>query len=343
MNRLIMRNIFSQIKFAIHISKYLTIKKIFNIFNIGLSYFFAALGKDRTGKSLPYFLSVEVANYCNLHCPECPAGKRLNSVTKKSNIDFELYKKIVDEQKLTLIHLLLYFQGEPFLNKQLPELINYAHKFGIFTSTSTNGQLLTKNNAKQIVQSGLDKVIVSVDGTTQETYEQYRVGGSLDKVLSGIQHVNFWKNEFKSITPMIEIQFLVLRTNEHQINDMRRIARELNADRLVFKSAQHYDFENGNERMTTISRFSRYTKNKNGYYRIKGRQPNRCFRLLSGAVINAAGEVLPCCYDKLSDYSFGNVEKSGFTYCYHNKKASGFRKNILRNRKQFQICRNCTG
>ncbi|MEI6555883.1 MAG: radical SAM protein [Paludibacter sp.] len=338
-----MRKILSKLKFAVHIFKYLTFKKLLNICSVGLSYMFAAIGKNRIGKSLPYFLSVEVANYCNLQCPECPVGNTPISKTKKNNIDFDLYKKIVDEHKPTLIHLLLYFQGEPLLNKQLPELIKYAHNSGIFTSTSTNGQLLTKNNAKLIVQSGLEKLIVSIDGTTQETYEKYRVGGELDKALAGIQHVNFWKNEFKSITPIIEIQFLVLRTNEHQIGEMRRIAAELDVDRLVFKSAQHYDFENGNERMTSISRFSRYKKTKIGTYRIKGSQPNRCFRLLSGGVINAGGEVLPCCYDKMSEFSFGNIKESAYTDCYQNKKASGFRGSILRNRKQFQICRNCTG
>lgn len=291
---------------------------------------------------MPYFLSVEVSNFCNLHCPECPVGIRKISKNDVKSLEFSIFKKLIDQLEPTIQHVILYFQGEPMLNNQLTELIEYAHKARIYTSTSTNGQFLTKNNAKLLVQSGLDKLIVSVDGTTQETYESYRVGGNLDKTLGGIQQISYWKNELKSVTPLIEIQFLVLKTNEHQIKDMRQLAKTLKADRLTFKTAQLYDFENGNDLMTSKRQYSRYKKEKNGKYSIKGNQPNRCWRMWSGAVVNVQGDVLPCCFDKSSEYSFGNINNNSFTACWHSKKASDFRAKILQNRKQFEICRNCT-
>jgi radical SAM protein with 4Fe4S-binding SPASM domain len=264
------------------------------------------------------------------------------SKQEKASFDFLLFKKLMIELKPTLQHIILYFQGEPFLNEELPKLIEYAHKANIYTSTSTNGQTLTKDYAKFIVLSGLDKLIVSVDGATQETYSAYRIGGNLEKTTDGIKHINYWKKELKSLTPLVEMQFLVLKTNEHQLDDIRQLAKNIDVDNITFKTAQLYDFENGNKLMTSKTKYSRYKIGNNGKFRLKGNQSNRCWRLWSGAVVNVHGEVLPCCFDKGSEYSFGNINNKSFTEIWHGKKASSFREKILQNRKQFEMCRNCT-
>jgi len=115
----------------------------------------------------------------------------------------------------------------------------------------------------------------------------------------------------------------------------------MKVDRLSFKSAQLYDFENGNELLTTKKNFSRYMETKEGTFIIKGQQPNRCWRLWNGAVINVTGEVLPCCFDKGSEYSFGNINDRSFSECWQGSKAHDFRQRIITNRKQFDMCRNC--
>ncbi|HEY6913652.1 MAG TPA: radical SAM/SPASM domain-containing protein [Paludibacter sp.] len=334
--------IFSEIQRLFIAVNYLTIKRILNLCRLGLSYLLSVTGRQKTSAVLPSFVSVETSNYCNLHCPECPVGMRQIPKTGHAHFDLTLYKKLINEQKSTLLHVILYFQGEPLLNKQLTEFIQYAHDAKIYTSTSTNGQLLNKKNAKNIVLSGLDKLIVSVDGSTQETYESYRIGGKLDKTLDGIRELVYWKNELKSVTPLLEIQFIVLKTNEHQLNEMKKLAKTLRADRLTFKTAQLYDFVNGNARLTSIDKYARYKHMPDGKYMLKGSQPNRCWRLWSGAVINAQGEVLPCCFDKASEFSFGNLNEKSFAENWHNKKASGFRESILQNRMQYEMCRNCT-
>jgi len=221
-------------------------------------------------------------------------------------------------------------------------MINYAHRARLYTSTSTNAQFLTQSRAKELVLSGLDKLIISVDGSTQETYETYRIGGKLEKALNGIKYVVALKKEFKSVTPLVEVQFLVLKTNEHQMKEMKQLAKSLGADRLTFKTTQLYDFENGHKLMPATKKYSRYKQNKTGFYQLKAKQPNHCWRLWNGAVVNSNGEVLPCCFDKLSEFSFGNIANDSFINNWQNKKASGFRRKILQNRKQFEMCRNCT-
>ena len=303
-----------------------------------MSYF----GLQKFKTRLPFFISVEPANFCNLHCPECPVGNRKHTVPKQATFDIQLYQKLIDELKPTLFHVILYFQGEPLLHKNLYEMAKYAHDARIYTSTSTNAQFLTNSIANDIVASGLDKLIISVDGSTQEVYEKYRVGGKLQKALDGINYINDWKRKLKSVTPMIEMQFIVLKSNEHQMDEMKKLAKKYNVDRLVFKTAQLYDFENGHELLPTQNKYARYQMESDGKYYIKAKQHNRCWRMWSGSVINTQGQILPCCFDKSSEFSFGNIQENSFQKNWHNAKATDFRASIWENRKQFEMCRNCT-
>ena len=337
-----MQHIFNRIKRLKISLRYLTFYKIINFSRLSFAYLLSYLGIQKLNGMKPGFISIETANYCNLNCPECPVGQREPGKLDRLRFDLDLYKKTIDELKSTLQHVILYFQGEPLLNRQLADFIEYAHKAGVYTSTSTNAQLLYETTAKELVLSGLDKLIISADGSTQETYETYRVGGQLEKALDGIRHVVRWKCEFKSVTPLIELQFIVLKTNEHQMEDMKQIAKMLKVDRLTFKTAQLYNYEDGNKLLTTKSKYARYKLLPNGKYHLKGKQPNRCWRLWNGAVVNAKGDVLPCCFDKESEFSFGNINEKSFAEAWHTKNASDFRAKILQNRKKFEMCRNCT-
>lgn len=338
-----MRHIFLKIKLLFRILSYLNRKKIYSFIWLNVSYLLSRIGIHYFPDVRPWFVSVELAAFCNLRCPECPTGQRM--LSRKGNDVFseDLFRSFVDSNKEYLLHLILYFQGEPLLNKNLPKMIDYAHRAGIFTSISTNAQLINDQNAKTLVQSGLDKIIISIDGTTQEVYEQYRVGGKLEKAFDAIRSIIYQKKEHNSFSPVIELQMIVFSTNEHQIDEMRAIGKKLGVDRVVFKTAQLYDFENGHELLPSNDKYARYRKLSNGRLIIKNKLHNHCWRLWNGAVINVKGQVLPCCYDKDSEHSFGNIQDDDFNTIWQNKKASGFRASILQNRKQYAMCRNCTG
>lgn len=326
----------------LHFLKYLNITKSFNFIKLLISYILSIFKINNTKKrNLPFFVSIEPVDFCNLRCPECYTGKNFFTEQKKI-LDFQNYIKIINELKNTLLHVILYFQGEPLLHPLLPEMIRYAHKAKIYTSLSTNAQLMNEKMAEKLVLSGLDKLIVSLDGTTQEVYETYRKEGNIKKVIEAVKILIQKKKELQSFTPMIEIQFLVLGTNEFQMKEMKKLAKELKVDRLVFKTAQLHNFENGHPLMPQQLRYSRYKLNKNGKYQLKYAQPNRCWRLWSGAVVNVNGDVLPCCFDKSGKYSFGNVFQESFYQSWHSTEANNFRRNILHNRKQYEICLNCT-
>jgi radical SAM protein with 4Fe4S-binding SPASM domain len=138
------------------------------------------------------------------------------------------------------------------------------------------------------------------------------------------------------------VQFIVFRTNQHQLNEVRAFAKNAGADKVEIKTAQLYDFENGNPLMTDMDRYSRYRKTKDGRYAIKNKLPNRCFRLWSGAAVTVSGNVAPCCFDKDAEMSLGNVVEQPFSEIWKNDAYMRFRQSVLDNRKQYEMCRNCT-
>ena len=197
------------------------------------------------------------------------------------------------------MYLIFYFQGEPYLNRDFLEMVKYASDKRIYTATSTNAHYLTDEVAKRTVESGLDRLIISIDGTTQDVYKQYRVGGNLDKVIEGAKNIVKWKKELKSKTPFVFFQFLVVKPNEHQIEDIKRLAKEVGVDEVRFKTAQVYDYENDPNQLIPVNeKFSRYKKNKNGNYTAKNKLANHCWKLHHANVITWDGLVVPCCFDK---------------------------------------------
>src|SRR5262249_39847875 len=147
-------------------------------------------------------------------------------------------------------------------------------------ATSTNAHYLNDENARRTIESGLDRLIISIDGTTQDVYEQYRVGGNLNKVLEGTKNIIRWKKELKSKTPFIIFQFLVVKPNEHQVEDVKNLAAEIGVDDVWLKTAQVYDYENDpNQLIPGIDKYSRYKRKSDGTYQFKGNLANHCWRL----------------------------------------------------------------
>ena len=276
-----------------------------------------------------------------LSCPECPVGINHTKPEDHHFFSEELLQKILDEVGASLLTIIFHFQGEPLLNKRLPALVSMAHGRGIYTMLSTNAQLLTQEYARQLVGSGLDRIIVSIDGFTEQTYNQYRVGGSLQKALDGLKFLRQAKdNSNADIT--IELQCLRLKSNESQWKWLRNNYKNLGADCLTLKTAQFYNYRNGNPLMPSDKRYNRYRRNRDGVYERRKPYHRRCLRLWSGCVIDAKGNVLPCCFDKQGKYVFGNLNDKSFRDIWFGSKANAFRRDILVKRSKIDICRNCT-
>lgn len=316
-------------------------RKLGNIGAVLSSYYISRMLGKPVQWGLPFNISIEPTTSCNLRCPECPSG--LRSFSRETGmLQRDFFEKTIDELQHQLVYLYLYFQGEPFLNPKFLDMVRYASSKGIYTVTSTNAHYLTDEVAKKTVESGLDRIIVSIDGTTQETYQAYRVGGQLNKVLEGTKNLVRWKKELKSATPHIIFQFLVVKPNEHQIDELHQIAQEIGVDEVKLKTAQVYDFEQGNPLIPDNPQYSRYQKLANGTYRIKNALLNHCWKLWHSCVITWDGKVVPCCFDKDASHRLGNLQTTAFKTIWQGEDYYRFRRNILTARKEIDICTNCT-
>ena len=319
----------------------LTIGRIVNVGKILTSYYYTKWTGKPTQWGMPMTVSIEPTTACNLKCPECPSGLRAFSrPTSHRKIDFS--RKTIDELYSNLLYLIFYFQGEPYINPKFLDMVKYAHDKGIYTITSTNGHFLNNANARKTIESGLDRMIISVDGTTQETYENYRIGGKLDVVLQGARNMVAMKKEMNSKTPHLIFQFLVVKPNEHQIEDIYQLAEEIGIDEVKLKTAQVYDYEGGNELIPTIEKYSRYAQQKNGTYKIKNKLSNECWKLWHACVITWDGSVVPCCFDKDATHKLGDLKESSFATLWQGEAYQKFRSDLLRGRDQIDICKNCT-
>lgn len=331
--------------------------RLFNFSKLLFSYILSFTAGKPLHVGFPVHISIEPSNHCNLRCQECPTGQR--GLTRPSgSINFGDFKRYLDQFTPYVSRLALYFQGEPYLNREVYDCITYARDRDIFVWTSTNGHFLTEENIRKTIESGLSKLIISVDGTDQAVYEQYRTGGSLQTVLEGIRRLVRIRREMNARNPILEIQFLVLKSNEHQIREIRNLGKSLGVERTVLKTAQFYNFEHGNPLIPENERWSRYRRSggqkditappNHGttesplFYFIRNPLHNRCFRMWSGCVITWDGKVVPCCFDKDADHCLGDMNIRSFKEIWGGEKYRQFRDKIFKSRRSVGICRNCS-
>ena len=321
--------------------KKLTFRKAINALKLYTSFYITKLFKKPVQWGVPMTISIEPTTACNLRCPECPSGLRSFS-RETGNLKEDFFRKTIGDMHRELIYLNFYFQGEPYINPKFLEMVKYASSKGIYTITSTNGHFLDDDNARKTIESGLSRMIISVDGTTQEVYENYRKGGDLNTVLQGARNIVKWKKHLNSRTPHLIFQFLVVKPNEHQIPEIFKLAQEIGIDEVKLKTAQIYDYKYGHELIPTLSTYSRYILNSDGTYRLKNRLLNHCWKLWHACVITWDGMIVPCCFDKDALHNLGDLKNNSFRAIWQGKDYYNFRTSLLQGRNNIEICTNCT-
>jgi MoaA/NifB/PqqE/SkfB family radical SAM enzyme len=326
---------------SLRFARKITLRRLWNFSKVLSSYYLTQWLRRPVQWGLPVTVSIEPTTACNLRCPECPSG--LRAFTRETgNLKEDFFRKTIAELHRDLMCLIFYFQGEPYINPKFLDMVEHAHQQGIYTITSTNGHFLNDTNARRTVESGLDRLIISVDGTTQDTYEQYRIEGNLDHVLKGARNVVKWKKELGKKHPHVIFQFLVVRPNEHQIPEIYRLAKEIGVDEVKLKTAQVYDYAEGNPLIPIQEKYARYRQQSDGTWTVKHALVNHCWKLWHACVITWDGLVVPCCFDKDALHRLGDLKKMSFRQLWHGEAYQAFRRSLLRGRDQIDICTNCT-
>lgn len=317
----------------------LTLRKLLNYILVQLSYFLTVLLKKPLVWGKPFFISLEPAAICNLACPQCPAG--VGEVKRRQHfLDLETFRKVVDETACTSLAFSLYHQGEPLMNDAFIEIVKYAADRKVYTVTSTNGQRLTEDVCKGLVEAGLDRIIISLDGTDQESYQKYRRGGDFEKVTAGIEFLSHARAAKRK--PLIILQFLVFRHNQGQVGDIKKLGKRLGVDRVLIKSVQIEYAETIEKWLPDIGNYRRYRRAEDGRWELRSKLRNRCRRLWQTTVITTDGLIIPCCFDKLAKYPMGEVGRGTLGQVWKNKEYNEFRRKVLDSRNTIGICTNCT-
>jgi MoaA/NifB/PqqE/SkfB family radical SAM enzyme len=323
---------------------HLTARRMVNLAKIYLSLMLSYLLKKQIVWGYPVTLMIEPTNLCNLKCPMCPSGSG-DMKRARGRLSYENFCMILDEIGSYILQLQLWNQGEPFLNKSLLDFIRYAKKKGIMVQTSTNGHFIkTDEEAQELVLSGLDQIIFSMDGTNPESYARYRVGGNFYQVMEALERIGRVKEKLNSKIPLVELQFLIFRHNEEEIENLIKIAKKNRVNRISFKTAQIYSPEQAKQFLPLNEQYSRYNL-KEGMLRIKSSLPNWCKRLWLTSTVNWDGTLVPCCFDKDNTFMFSNLFKAGnddFRTSWKSERFNRFRKRVMTERASIEICTNCT-
>ncbi|HSW55699.1 MAG TPA: radical SAM protein [Ignavibacteriaceae bacterium] len=324
----------------INLLKYFTVRRAANTLKIVCSFQLSRILGRPVVWGMPISYSIEPTNHCNLQCPECPSG--LGTLTRPLGLlKTEDFKKLIDEICATGFYIQLFFQGEPYINKNLPEMIKYAQNKKVYVSISTNGHFVNEKNVDLVLDNAPDKLIFSVDGLDEESYQTYRVGGTFEQADSGLRSLIKHKKERGLKKPFVEFQFIVMKQNEHQMDEVRKYCKEVGVDKLVFKTMQISSYENAVKFLPTNKKYQRYTLDDHSF-KIKNEIKNHCFALWRTSVITWDGRVVPCCFDKDASNEIGIVNGRAFGDVWKSERYSNFRQQVLSNRKSVSMCTNCT-
>lgn len=298
--------------------------------------------KRVSSMGFPDKLQIEPTNHCNAKCPLCPTGA--NQLKRpKGFMDLPLYKKIIDEVAGKTAHITLWNYGEPTLHPGIFEMIRYAKKNGLEISVSTNGYVFYSDEGIQrLAESNLDTLIVSLDGATKEIFTLYRKNVDFARVIDGLKKLKKLKKELKKKTPWVEMQFIVMKHNIHELPRMKKLAAQL-GDSLRLKTVnvqmvqgiRYLDWLPDNQI------FSRYKKEISGQYVPKKENFHNCPVIWHSLVINWDGTVNPCCYDYQGEMVMGNVRTETIHEIWTGEKMQNFRRSILNDRRKNKICQHC--
>jgi radical SAM protein with 4Fe4S-binding SPASM domain len=307
-----------------------------NLIHAGYSFLKSSVNGSPGIQGMPVSISTELTNNCNLKCPHCVSGSGI-MVRKKGFMDPGLFTKLMNELNPYLYNINLYFQGEPMLHPLFFSFVEKCNVPGIVVST--NGHFLSEENSEKIVKSHVSRLIISLDGMSQENYSAYRVNGNMNKVIEGIKNITLAIEKYHS-SLTTEIQFLVNRFNEKDIPEMKILAKNLHVP-LKLKSMQIINYDDIENWLPVDKKFRRYEL-RDGIYQIKNSFPDRCARLWFNPVITWDGKVVPCCFDKDAEYVMGDLRNDSFREIWDGPKYRIFRRSILTGRNMIDMCRNCT-
>jgi radical SAM protein with 4Fe4S-binding SPASM domain len=295
-----------------------TIKKIFNLILAEREWFL----RRETVRSHPYILIIDPTSACNLRCPLCPTGMGIIG-RRSSSLSYEGFRQIIDQVGQYAYEIFLHNWGEPLLNREIFEMIEYAQSKNIGANLSTNFNLINNADVERLARSSLEYLIVSIDGTTDEVYSYYRKGGNFQRVMKNLKDLLSIRQRLKRKTPIVEWQFIVMKHNVHQVEDARRLAGEIGVDLFrVVPVGLPFDAQDREilreqwfPKLGNLSSEAEVSE----YQFLQKRRKVGCYYLYRSLIVNSDGRVAPCCIVYGDKNDFGEILTQDFAQLWNNE------------------------
>lgn len=300
--------------------------------------------KIRRPFSYPLAMQLEPTIHCQLDCPYCPRIKATKGM-KQGHMKWSNYTRLMGEIGPYIAAIAFWQWGEPLLHPQIVDMIKVAHSYGIISIMSTNAQVNPEDiDLAGLTNSGLDMLIISMDGTTQNTYQDFRAGGQLDRLKNFTSAIIEEKRKSKRDDLIINIRTVATRENEGEIEAVRNFAMEAGADIYSVKSVSLYYEDNPDDPHLPLNKDLRS-------YQYRGQEEakkynllaNRCRKPWTWPTLRYDGTLLFCECDHQMQAKLGNVFSAGsFREVWRGKTAQNLRGHYKANGEiDLDFCKRC--
>lgn len=289
-------------------------------------------------KRPPRFMAIEPTNNCNLHCPLCPVGAKTMD-RRRGFMDLEKYKSLIDEIAPHTSQILMNFAGEPLLHPNIGEMVSYAEQKGIKITLGTHGNI---DKMQELIDAGTSEILFALDGTTEETYQQYRVGGSMETALGNLKKLVVARDQKQGCSTRIILQFVVMRHNSHEVEEVIKIAKDFGVDTVSLQPVCVNDFFPEDQ----DSLVAQWVPDDSPYLLhpevTNGGGPSRhplCVWAIQSVVLYN-GDVTICCFDTNGSHVVGNAFNSGgFAAVWESPEYRIMRQHVVQ--QALPICEKC--
>lgn len=276
-------------------------------------------------------IRLDLSTHCQLKCPSCPTAQgKIKEQLGSGFVSLNNFKQIIANNP-EVLYIELSNWGEVLLNPELAEMLAYAYQNNVNITISNGANLNTAKPEilEAIVKYQVRQITCSIDGASQATYSQYRIGGNFERVIENIKIINHYKSIYKTNFPILLWQFVPFGHNEHEITQAQKMAREL---KMMFYVKLSWDEEISplkepekirSEVQSRVASQSEFLdKNKNNYM-----NQYFCKQMFQSPQINWDGRILGCCINSWGDY--GNVLGQPLTKTLNNSKIRYARQMLL--------------
>ena len=289
----------------------------------------------------PVHISIEPTNACNARCPVCETGKG-DMQRAKGFLDTDVFKNFIDEVAPTTNSMMYYFMGEPFIKADAYEQIRYARSKGIYVDSCTNGDFI---DPVGVIYSDINKLSFQIGGMDDELHQRYRVRSSLPKITKNIESLVEERKKHPSSNVTIDVGFIVMRHNEHQVDDFIRWAQDIGVDTANVIDPCVRNMIEAHAYLPEDRRYWYYDESafKKGILRPKVLPNNQCAWIWNSIQLNWNGDAVPCCRDPNGKHILGNVFEDGLLGVFNNPKSREFRSKVATQQGDIDICKLCSG